>query len=614
MRLSKIFMPVVILVVLLAGILSGCVPPVPEVIEVSGVEITEEDQTMKVDETLPLNAVISPEDADNKSITWESDNPDVAAVDENGLVTALKKGVANITVTTEDGSFTDTIKITVTKPYTPSTPTIKKYEVILGAVELNTPTPQPPSPLGFNIGLTRQETTPAADIAGVEIEIFSNEERTNSVLTITTGQDGTAIAKLPTGTYYYSASAEGYVDFLSELYQYFSATLDISIPEPGSFIVKGPSEEINLFPMLKVWKVSFEAYEHAEQIPAGLNRANDQGLPLDGVTIDIYEDKDIVSSSGRTSARGTIPPLVSITTGSDGTAETELPNGNYSFTASKEGYVEYSETAVLSIPRTTQNYFFIEDADKTETIQVPMEPLNVELILHEFNLCEYKTWYWSEGYTSPHPIANFKIEQGDNRLLVVGLSYKSIYERIYSVKFGESELTKLAESRKDTPGWDPITTEIWYLKNPEIATADISASFYIPQSVIPPDGYVPSIGLVMGAVQFSNADPDNPFGVPTEESDDDFTDFDSTKLVSIASEKDDIIFSIFCYPWTGSVTSDVNQTDLWNDYITNLNITGAASYKEASSDSNFTDISYQASSPPNNCPYSVIGVAVKPAR
>jgi len=128
---NKIFFFTIItlLTAFLTFSLSGCVPPVPEAIDVTGVDITEEDQSIKVGETLQLTAVVAPEDATNKAITWESDNPDVAAVSEDGLVTALSKGVANITVTTEDGGFTDSVKITVSKPYTPSTPTIKKYEV-----------------------------------------------------------------------------------------------------------------------------------------------------------------------------------------------------------------------------------------------------------------------------------------------------------------------------------------------------------------------------------------------------------------------------------------------------------------------------------------------------
>ena len=371
---------VALLLVFLAFSFSGCVPPVPEVINVTGVDITEDDQSIKVGDTLQLTAVVTPEDADNKAITWESDNPDVASVDEDGLVTALSTGVANITVTTEDGAFTDTIKITVTSQSSGggNTPAPEKYEITLGAVEVNTPLP--PSSFDLNSSLIRQITTPEADIAGVEIEIFSNEERTNSVVTITTGQEGIATVKLPKGIYYYTASAEGYVDFLSEIYQYFSDTSVIPKPEPNVFLVDGPSEDVNLFPMLKVWKVSFLATKPSNSLQlAGLSRTDDPGLPLEGVNIDIFVA--VVSSAGRTVERGTIPPLISISTGSDGTVETELPNGGYSYNASKEGYADYppkSPGNIFSIQRPLvidRGYFEIQGVDVAGTIQVPMEPV-----------------------------------------------------------------------------------------------------------------------------------------------------------------------------------------------------------------------------------------------
>jgi uncharacterized repeat protein (TIGR02543 family) len=126
-----------LLILSLTFAFSGCVPPVPEVIDVTGVDITEEDQSLRVDKTLQLTALVTPEDATNKAIAWESDNPDVASVDENGMVTSLKRGIANITVTSVDGSFTDTIKITVIKPTPIPTPTTDKYALTTAVSPVN---------------------------------------------------------------------------------------------------------------------------------------------------------------------------------------------------------------------------------------------------------------------------------------------------------------------------------------------------------------------------------------------------------------------------------------------------------------------------------------------
>lgn len=53
--------------------------------------------------------------SDNSAVTWKSSNPKVASIDENGNVTAYKKGTVTITVTTADKSK-DTCKLVVVTP------------------------------------------------------------------------------------------------------------------------------------------------------------------------------------------------------------------------------------------------------------------------------------------------------------------------------------------------------------------------------------------------------------------------------------------------------------------------------------------------------------------
>ena len=57
--------------------------------------------------------ILSPSNADNKTILWASDNVLVASVDNSGLVTAVASGTATITATTADGGHQATCKITV---------------------------------------------------------------------------------------------------------------------------------------------------------------------------------------------------------------------------------------------------------------------------------------------------------------------------------------------------------------------------------------------------------------------------------------------------------------------------------------------------------------------
>lgn len=61
-----------------------------------------------------LTATIIPDDANNKNVSWSSDKPSVAMVDENGNVTAVAVGTANITVKTVDGEKTAVCVVTVT--------------------------------------------------------------------------------------------------------------------------------------------------------------------------------------------------------------------------------------------------------------------------------------------------------------------------------------------------------------------------------------------------------------------------------------------------------------------------------------------------------------------
>ena len=68
-------------------------------------------------ETVTVVANVIPETADNKNLIWESSDPEVASVDENGVVTAYKNGTAVISCKTEVGGFKAYCTVVVsTKP------------------------------------------------------------------------------------------------------------------------------------------------------------------------------------------------------------------------------------------------------------------------------------------------------------------------------------------------------------------------------------------------------------------------------------------------------------------------------------------------------------------
>ena len=82
-------------------------------IKVTGVKLNKSETSLLVGGNETLTATVLPEDATNQNVTWNK--PEIATVDANGKVTAVKVGEATITVTTEDGGKTATCKVTVSE-------------------------------------------------------------------------------------------------------------------------------------------------------------------------------------------------------------------------------------------------------------------------------------------------------------------------------------------------------------------------------------------------------------------------------------------------------------------------------------------------------------------
>ena len=71
---------------------------------VERIEILKDNDMIYAGETRQLTAVVYPESATNKTVTWESSNPSVVTVDVNGLLTAHQAGYADIKALANDGS------------------------------------------------------------------------------------------------------------------------------------------------------------------------------------------------------------------------------------------------------------------------------------------------------------------------------------------------------------------------------------------------------------------------------------------------------------------------------------------------------------------------------
>lgn len=80
---------------------------------VLGIELTNENLVMQEGDRFIVAPIVLPIDADNKNVTYSSENEQIATIDSNGNIIAVKEGTTKITVTTEEGGFKSEIDITV---------------------------------------------------------------------------------------------------------------------------------------------------------------------------------------------------------------------------------------------------------------------------------------------------------------------------------------------------------------------------------------------------------------------------------------------------------------------------------------------------------------------
>lgn len=99
---------------------------------VTRVQVKSDVKYLYLGETLALSAAITPADATIQSVTWSSDQPECASVDEYGVVTALKRAQVVITAKAADGSGrTGSYTLIIRQP--PEEVTLNKTDVRLKA-------------------------------------------------------------------------------------------------------------------------------------------------------------------------------------------------------------------------------------------------------------------------------------------------------------------------------------------------------------------------------------------------------------------------------------------------------------------------------------------------
>lgn len=108
-------------------------------INVIGLTLDQTELTLPTGSTQQLSVTITPEDATDKRINWSSSNETIAAVSDDGIVTAMAAGEATITVTSKDGQQSASCSVTVYDPTSitqhPQSTTVNESETVTFSVE-----------------------------------------------------------------------------------------------------------------------------------------------------------------------------------------------------------------------------------------------------------------------------------------------------------------------------------------------------------------------------------------------------------------------------------------------------------------------------------------------
>jgi uncharacterized protein YjdB len=88
----------------------------PTNIAVTGITLNQANLILNPSQTATLTAAVQPANATNSGLLWSSNRPGSATVNQSGLVTAVAKGQATITVKTVDGNFSRVCLVDVQVP------------------------------------------------------------------------------------------------------------------------------------------------------------------------------------------------------------------------------------------------------------------------------------------------------------------------------------------------------------------------------------------------------------------------------------------------------------------------------------------------------------------
>lgn len=93
---------------------TGTTPPPENIQEVTGIYLSDTEKSLNINETTKLTASVTPVNAANAEISWESSDTNVVTVSDTGLVTPEGEGTAEICASAGDGKYSAKCTVTVT--------------------------------------------------------------------------------------------------------------------------------------------------------------------------------------------------------------------------------------------------------------------------------------------------------------------------------------------------------------------------------------------------------------------------------------------------------------------------------------------------------------------
>lgn len=173
-----------------AAVLTSCQK---EVVLVSAINLNQTTASVVEEGTVQLSATVLPDNAENKTLEWSSDNAAVATVNPQGLVTAVKAGTAKITAAATDGSgvkSTCTVEVTAKAiPVTKIDLQYTSYKLKVGETLSNPATVKPDDATNKVVAYSSDKT----DVASVDDKGLITAKAAGTAKIKATATDGSGV-------------------------------------------------------------------------------------------------------------------------------------------------------------------------------------------------------------------------------------------------------------------------------------------------------------------------------------------------------------------------------------------------------------------------------------